>query len=105
VNTTYNLTSPAHSPERAYSRCYFMQTVPVVGADMKVYACHNKAYDATGCIGNIADQSFKQLWFSAEAKAFFEKLNPQCDCRHQCANDSKNRHIQNLITTAPDHFI
>lgn len=105
VNTTYNLTSPAHSPERAYSRCYFMQTVPVVGADQKVYACHNKAYDATGCIGSIADKSFKDLWFSAEAKAFFEKLNPKCDCRHQCANDSKNRHIQNLITTAADHFI
>ena len=31
VNTTFDLTSAAHSPERAYTRCFFMQTVPVVG--------------------------------------------------------------------------
>ena len=31
-----------------------MQTVPVIGADQRVYACHNKAYDMTGCIGSIA---------------------------------------------------
>jgi MoaA/NifB/PqqE/SkfB family radical SAM enzyme len=105
VNTTYDLASPAHSPVRTYHRCYFMQTVPVVGADQKVYACHNKAYDATGCIGSVKEQSFKALWFSPEAKAFFEKLDPACDCRHQCANDGKNRHIQNLITTAPDNFV
>jgi MoaA/NifB/PqqE/SkfB family radical SAM enzyme len=105
INTSYDLHSPAHATERAYKRCYFMQTVPVVGADQRVYACHNKAYDLTGCIGSIEDRSFRDLWFSAEARAFFEKLNPQCDCRHPCANDSKNRHIANLMTTANDNFI
>jgi len=105
VNTTYDLHNPAHSPVRAYKRCYFMQTVPVVGADQRVYACHNKAYDMTGCIGSIKERSFRDLWFSEEAKAFFESLNPQCDCRHQCANDSKNKHIVNLISTAHDNFI
>ena len=105
VNTTYDLHNPAHSPVRAYKRCYFMQTVPVVAADQRVYACHNKAYDVTGCIGSIKDRSFRDLWFSEEARAFFEKLNPQCDCRHQCANDSKNKHIMNLISTAHDNFI
>ncbi|HSU68796.1 MAG TPA: radical SAM protein, partial [Tepidisphaeraceae bacterium] len=103
VNTTYDLHSPAHSPVRVYKRCYFMQTVPVVGADQRVYACHNKAYDMTGCIGSIKERSFRDLWFSDDAKAFFEKLNPQCDCRHQCANDSKNKHMMNLISTAHDN--
>lgn len=105
VNTTYDLYNPAHSPTRAYRRCYFMQTVPVVGADQRVYACHNKAYDMTGCIGSIKERSFRDLWFSDEAKSFFEALNPQCHCQHQCANDSKNKHIMNLISTAHDNFI
>ena len=44
VNSTYNITpGSSHSSSRSYRRCYIMQTVPVVGADMNVYACHNKA--------------------------------------------------------------
>jgi dTDP-4-dehydrorhamnose reductase len=35
-----------------------MQTVPVIGADLKVYACHNKAYDHTGEIGSLKDKNF-----------------------------------------------
>ena len=105
VNSTFDLNASAHSTERAYERCYFMQTVPVVGADQKVYACHNKAYDHTGCIGSIADKRFKDLWFSAEAKQFFEKLNPKHDCCHQCANDMKNKHIMNLLGTSMDNFV
>lgn len=105
VNTTYDLHNPAHSPERKYTRCFFMQTVPVVGADQNVYACHNKAFDKKGLIGSIRDRSFRELWFSEEAKLAFEKLNPQCDCRHPCANDSKNRHIMNLVEAAQDNFV
>lgn len=105
VNTSYDLHSSAHSPERAYKQCYFMQTVPVIGADQRVYACHNKAYDMSGCIGSIANQSFRDLWFSAEAKKVFKSLNPQCDCRHQCANDSKNKHIINLINASRDNYV
>lgn len=105
VNTTYDLHNPAHGPERKYNHCYFMQTVPVVGADQNVYACHNKAYDKTGLIGSIREQRFSQLWFGEEAKAVFEKLNPQCDCKHPCANDLKNQHIMELVNAAQDNFV
>ena len=105
VNSTYDLHNPAHSPERAYTRCFFMQTVPVVGADQNVYACHNKAYDKTGLIGSIKDQRFITMWSSEAARTVFEQLNPQCDCRHQCANDLKNRHIMNLVNSAQDSFV
>lgn len=105
VNSTFDLSSTAHSPVRAYTRCFFMQTVPVIGADQKVYACHNKAYDHTGCIGSIADKRFKDLWFSDEAKQFFETLNPQQTCCHQCANDKKNRNIMELVNASFDNFV
>lgn len=105
VASTYDVDSPAHAPERKYNRCFFMQTVPVVGADQVVYACHNKAYDHTGAIGSIRDQSFKDLWFSDAARRVFETLNPCVDCRHQCANDSKNSLIQELVQMSPDNFV
>jgi MoaA/NifB/PqqE/SkfB family radical SAM enzyme len=105
VNTTYDLHASAHSPERRYTKCLVMQTVPVIGADLNVYACHNKAYDSTGKIGSIKDRKFSELWFSEEARAVFEGLNPQCVCRHQCANDSKNVIYHGLADMHVDNFV
>ena len=105
VNTTYDLMSSAHNSFRTYHRCYFMQIVPVVGADLNVYACHNKAYDQTGAIGSIKDRTFSNLWFSDEAKAKFDGLDPIRDCCHQCANDSKNHLIHEIMETSVDNFV
>ena len=90
---------------RGYTKCLFMQVVPVVAADGGVYACHNKAYDTTGLIGSIADRRFRELWFSNEAKAVFEGLNPQHDCNHQCAADSKNIALNSIVESAGDNFV
>lgn len=76
--------------ERKYTRCYIMQTVPVIGADCKVYFCHDKAYSTEGTLGSIEEKSFKDLWFSEESARIFETFNPKESCRHHCANDSKN---------------
>ena len=106
VNSTYNITpGSSHSAVRSYKRCYIMQTVPVVGADLKVYACHNKAYDSTGCIGSIKDQSFKQLWFSQETKQYFEQFNAKTTCMHECSNDKKNILINDFVNASTDNFI
>ncbi|TAN51766.1 MAG: radical SAM protein [Methylococcaceae bacterium] len=105
LNTTYNIQSRSHLPERSYGKCHFMQIVPVVGADQVVYACHNKAYDKTGAIGSIRNQRFRELWFSKAAKQVFDKLNPMEVCRHQCANDGKNIFIQGLVDTNADNFV
>ncbi len=105
INTTYDFNSPAHGTKRSYEKCFFMQTVPVVGADMNVYACHNKAYDNKGKIGSIADKRFKELWFSAEAKHVFDTLNPKHDCCHQCANDMKNHVINDVLAATMDSFV
>lgn len=105
VNTTYDLMSSAHNSFRTYHRCYFMQIVPVVGADLNVYACHNKAYDETGAIGSIKDRKFSELWFSDEAKARFDGLDPVRDCCHQCANNEKNLLIHEILNTSTDNFV
>jgi len=83
--------------ERRYDKCYIMQTIPVVGADSKIYFCHNKAYSEDGCLGSIKDKSFRDLWFSEEAKKIFENFNPSCSCKHQCTNDLKNILIRDIL--------
>lgn len=105
VNSTYNISGSGHFPERAYHRCFFMQTVPVIGADQIVYACHNKAYSADGAIGSIKDQHFKDLWYSDAAKNAFEELDPMVTCRHECTADGKNKIIHGLLDAHQDNFV
>lgn len=104
VNSTYDIEASAHSTVRAYDKCLFCQIVPVIAADGNVYSCHNKAYDPKGMIGSIKDRKFSALWFSDEAKAFFDRLDPTKDCRHQCAADEKNL-LYHQIVGARDNFI
>ena len=106
VNTTYNITpGSSHSKVRSYDRCYTMQTVPVIGADLNVYACHNKAYDHTGLIGSIKDTSFKSLWFSSETKALMQSFNPKLKCMHECSSDRKNILVNQVIDASTDNFV
>jgi len=105
INSTYELHAATKGVGRSYTKCLFMQTVPVVGADQVVYACHNKAYDKTGAIGSIRNQRFKDLWFSEEAKKVFDGLNPQKVCRHECANDNKNITFRQLASMSADNFV
>lgn len=105
VYSSYNLNSSAHRSERNYHKCYFTQMVPVVAADQIVYHCHNTAYAEHGVIGSIKDRSFKDLWFSDEAKEAFARLNPSHVCRHQCAADGKNKLIADLLEASGDNFV
>lgn len=89
---------------RTYTRCYIMQTIPVIGADQKVYFCHNKAYSKNHVLGSIADKSFKELWFSPEAAERFKTFNPKEECDHQCTNNSKNILINSILECGGDHL-
>lgn len=106
VYSSYDIDSPSYGNDRPSTKCFFMQMVPVVGADCKIWACHHKAFDNTGLIGSIEHQRFRDLWFSDEAKAVFDGLNPQVVCAgHQCANDGKNRAIMEYLSTEGDNFV
>jgi len=107
VNSTYRIgeSESSHSNTRNYSRCFTMQTVPVIGADLNLYSCHNKAYDSSGLIGSLKGQKFKELWFSKEAKEFFESFNPKLKCMHECSADRKNNIINEFVETSKDNFV
>lgn len=102
VISSYNIEEKTE--HREYDKCYFNQIVPVIGADLKVYTCHNKAYDPNGEIGNIREQSFSDLWFSKQTHNFFNDFDLGC-CDHECANDKKNILINNIIDGHGDDFV
>ncbi|MDO8517087.1 MAG: radical SAM protein [Nanoarchaeota archaeon] len=83
--------------ERKYPKCYIMQTIPVIGADSKVYFCHDKTYTKNGALGSIEDKSFKELWFSEKAKEKFNNFNPKKECQQHCTYDSRNILINDSI--------
>ena len=83
--------------KRPYPRCFMMETVPVVAANQKVYFCHDKAYSEGGLLGSIEDISFKDLWFSEEAKKIFASFNPRDSCQHHCTGDGRNIAIGEMI--------
>lgn len=91
--------------ERKYSRCYIMQIVPVIGADSNVYFCHDKAYASSGILGSIKDKSFKELWFSEEAKKKFETFNPRKECKHHCTGDFKNKLVNGIVSGGKEYKI
>lgn len=83
--------------QRKYPLCYIMQIVPIIGADSVVYFCHDKTYNKQGVLGDIKNRSFKNLWFSQEARKKFKNTDPRKICRHHCTYDSRNIITPTLI--------
>ena len=86
------------SSERGYSRCFSQEFVPVIGADLNIYRCHNTSFSEHGLIGSIKDRNFSDVW---------KKENIQFDahvCRHQCANDKKNILLNEIADSSLDSF-
>ena len=89
--------------DKDYESCPFMQFLTVIGADAKVYSCQDKAYTASGELGSIQHQSFKEFWYSAENKAAMAALNPSQSCSHHCVAEGKNRMLHDFLNTEPAH--
>lgn len=90
---------------RGYNRCPMSQVVPSIGADLGVYRCHNTSYTDHGFIGSLRNQSFVDLWFSDETKERLLSYDPSKHCNHQCANDKRNKNINEYLSASDDFFI
>ena len=88
--------------DKDYTWCPYIAIRPVIGADLKVYACPDKAYNLdTGCIGSIAEQSFCEFWFSDKNR--FLQIDPSRDCRHHCELNAHNKLILDYLNVQPEH--
>lgn len=82
--------------DKDYTWCPYAQINPVIGADLNIYPCHDKAYNLeNGVIGTIKDKSFKDLWMNNKDKFF--KINPSCHCNNHCVVNNKNKMILDYL--------
>lgn len=89
---------------RCYNKCYINQIFTVIAADSKVYFCHDKAYVQDGIVGDLKNQSFKNLWFSEEIKKRYQEFNPQKECNHHCVYDDRNELLNTFYSLDRNHI-
>jgi MoaA/NifB/PqqE/SkfB family radical SAM enzyme len=86
-----------------YKWCPYLQVLPVIGADLNVYSCQDKAYNLdSGLIGSIKDISFEKFWLSGKEKFF--QINPSLHCGHHCVANEKNRLLLDYFEADPGHL-
>lgn len=89
--------------EKEYTWCPYLQILPVIGADLNIYPCQDKAYNIDeGLIGSIKDKKFKDFWFSKKGKFF--KINPSVHCNHHCVANAKNELILEYLNADKEHL-
>ncbi len=89
--------------DKDYTACPSMQFLTIIGADSKVYSCHDKAYTEKGLLGSIENRSFKEFWFSDENQKMMRSINPSVDCNHHCAEHRRNLLLQEYLSVDPRH--
>jgi len=88
---------------KSYHWCPYLQICPVIGADMNVYSCHDKAYNLKdGLLGSISETGFKELW-AADINRF-HRIDPAVVCNHHCVADASNLQILEYLEADPQHL-
>lgn len=87
--------------EKDYEWCPYLQLLCVIGADLNVYSCQDKAYTDCGLLGSIQHQRFAEFWIKGRGKFF--RINPSHDCRHHCTANRKNLMLHEYLQAHPDH--
>ena len=89
--------------KKDYTWCPYLQILPVIGADLNIYPCQDKAYNLKeGLVGSIKGRRFKDFWFSDKENFF--KINPSRACNHHCVANEKNRMIFEYLNTDKGHL-
>ena len=89
--------------DKSYTTCPYSQILPVIGADLNLYPCQDKAYNLEeGLLGSLRNQRFKDLWFSDKGRFF--RINPSVHCRHHCVANAKNLLIHEYLNADSNHM-
>ena len=89
--------------KRTYSRCPIKEFVCVIGANSKVYYCHDKAYLSDGCVCDLNVQSFAKGWASEEVTRKFREFDAKRVCKQHCVYDSRNVLINSYLDMDRNH--
>ncbi len=89
--------------ERKYSKCPFKEFVCVIGANQKVYYCHDKAYLSSGKVCDLSKGSFAKLWNSEETTKLFKEFDAKKICGQHCVYDSRNELLNSFLEMDRNH--
>ena len=90
--------------QKPYHRCMIQEVFTVIGADCKVYLCHQRAYTKNGDIGSLKEQSFKELWYSEDTVKKVRELDACRECNFRCVFDERNVLLNNLVAIDRNHI-
>jgi MoaA/NifB/PqqE/SkfB family radical SAM enzyme len=90
--------------DKDYQTCPSIQFLTIIGADSKVYSCHDKAYTELGLLGSIENRRFKDFWYSDENRKRMKEINPSIDCQHHCAEHKRNLLLHEYLVVDQNHM-
>jgi len=86
--------------ERSYDVCYGHALVGIIAADSKIYLCCQLKGNSHAVLGDLKENTFKEIWHSQQRKEVVEKLDPnKClPCRYNKYNEmleymAENDHV------------
>jgi len=94
----------AQNYQKLYHRCMIQEVFTVIGADCKVYLCHQRAYTKNGDIGCLRDRGFKELWYAQDTVKKVRELDVCRECNFRCVFDERNILLNDLLSIDKDHI-
>ncbi len=89
---------------RSYSHCYAKEFSCVIGADSRVYFCHDKAYLKDGVAFDLKDGSFHELWAAPEILQKYQAFQADQVCPHHCTYDELNALLHAFFGIKKEHI-
>lgn len=90
--------------ERQYSKCPIKEFICAIGANAKVYYCHDKAYLSDGMVCDIGQSSLKEEWNSKKVTEKFKDFDAKQCCKQHCVYDSRNKLINSFLDMDMNHI-
>ncbi|MFH1661481.1 MAG: radical SAM protein [Candidatus Falkowbacteria bacterium] len=81
---------------KSYTYCAAQQFIPLI-TPHGVYVCPNLRGSKKGRIGDILNDSFKEVWESKKRKNIIENINPSVDCSLTCLRHQINVIINSAV--------
>lgn len=97
VSSSHKFSHFADEDKRPYKKCYGMFFNTVVTADYKVFACLHHRQKDKYFIGDLHNNSLKDLWLSSRIVDVYNGID-FCDCPFFCRNDDINRSLFGVDT-------
>lgn len=91
VRSTKNLTS-----ERMYDTCYGLEFIVFIDENGDVYSCFSHQYDKKTIMGNVFENSFKDIWQSVQKHKSIDHIN-KCIDKNSCQPNCRHHQINNYL--------